>query len=227
MKKKLFLLASFALTLGFSANVQAHYLWLERDGIGPAKAFFGEYANDRYEKAGGLLDRFTNLRAFLSSPKELLAVDKRSAGFDIAAKGAGDLRAFDDSIAARPDSDRGGKTRTIYYAKAGRAETAAKLDFELVPTSANGKEFTLLLRGAPVAKTELTLFAPSKWAKILETDDNGRVTLPTPWAGRYVVEVVHYEKQAGGDGDGKYDRIRHIASLSFSEPSGMRWVEKR
>lgn len=210
-----------------AGNAQAHYLWLERDGNGAAKAYFGEYADDRHEKAGGLLDRFTNLRAFMTSPKDFLVVEKRSEGFDIAAKGAGDLRAFDDSIAARPDSERGGKTRTIYYAKAGRSETAAKLDFELVPTAANGKEFTLLLRGAPLAKTELTVFAPSKWGKTLSTDDKGRVTLPMPWAGRYVVEVVHFEDKPAGEGDAKYDRTRHITSLSFTEPNGMRWVEKR
>lgn len=207
-----------------AGNAQAHYLWLERDGNGPAKAYFGEYADDKHEKAGGLLDRFTNLRAFLVSPKDLVAVEKRSDGFDIAAKGSGDVRAFDDSIAIRPDADRGGKTRTIYYAKAGRSETVAKLDFELVPTTANGKEFTLMLRGAPVPKVELTVFAPSKWAKILETDDNGKVTMPMPWMGRYVVEVVHFESKPGGEGDGKYDRTRHISSVSFTEPKGMRWV---
>lgn len=220
-------LSIFAALICAAKPALSHYLWLERDGNGPAKAYFGEYANDRREKAGGLLDRFTNLRAFLSSSKEPLSVEKRSEGFDIAVKAAGDVRAFDDSIGARPDADRGGKTRTIYYARAGRAETQAKLDFELVPTSANGKEFTLLLRGAPLAKTELTLFAPSKWAKILETDDHGRVTLPLPWAGRYVAEIVHFEAKPSGEGDGKYDRVRHITSLSFSEPNGMRWVEKR
>ncbi|MBM4261295.1 MAG: DUF4198 domain-containing protein [Deltaproteobacteria bacterium] len=227
MKTDKLILAFAGLALSIATQAKAHYLWLERDGNGPAKAYFGEYADDRHEKAGGLLDRFTNLRAFLASPKDMLVVEKRSEGFDIAAKGAGDLRAFDDSIAARPDSERGGKTRTIYYAKAGRAETAAKLDFELVPAAANGKDFTLLLRGAPLAKTELTVFAPSKWGKTLSTDDKGRVTLPLPWAGRYVVEVVHFEDKPSGEGDGKYDRTRHITSISFTEPNGMRWVEKR
>ena len=36
-------------------QARAHYLWLERDGNGPGKAYFGEYADDRREKAGGLL----------------------------------------------------------------------------------------------------------------------------------------------------------------------------
>jgi hypothetical protein len=222
-----FRLAAIAFGVFITANAHAHYLWLERDGTGPAKAYFGEYADDLHEKAGGLLDRFKDPRPFLTSLNEPLPIEKRTDGFDIIAKGAGDLRLIDDSGVARPDAERGGKTRTIYYAKAGRSETAAKMDLELIPTTPNGKEFTLLMRSAPLAKSELTIFAPSKWGKTLTTDDKGRVTFPLPWAGRYVVEIVYFEDKPGGEGDGKYDRTRHISSVSFSEKAGMRWVEKR
>ena len=101
------------------------------------------------------------------------------------------------------------------------------MDLELIPTTPNGKEFTLLMRSAPLGKSELTIFAPSKWGKTLSTDEKGRVTFPLPWAGRYVVEIVYFEDKPGGEGDGKYDRTRHISSVSFSEKAGMRWVEKR
>jgi hypothetical protein len=221
------LVAVVAFGLLVSANAQAHYLWLERDGDGSAKAYFGEWVDDLHEKAGGLLDRFKNPRAFLTSANDRLPIEKRSDGFDIRAKGPGDLRMIDDSIAPRPDSEKGGQTRTIYYAKAGRSETMAKMDCELVPTVANGKEFTLHLRGVPLAKTEITVYAPSRWEKKLTTDDNGRVALPLPWAGRYVVEIVHFEEKPGGDGEGKFDRTRHISSVSFSEKAGMRWIERR
>ena len=108
MVHKILVAALIAVFLGLcAANSQAHYLWLERDGDGPARAFFGEYANDRYEKAGGLLDRFTNLQAFLASPKEMLNVEKRSDRFDVVAKGAGDLRAFDDTSRPAPIATAG------------------------------------------------------------------------------------------------------------------------
>ena len=227
MKTTKLLIAVVASGFLMTANAHAHYLWLERDGNGSAKAYFGEWVDDLHEKVGGLLDRFKNPRAFLTSANELLPIEKRNDGFDITAKGVGDLRMIDDSIAPRPDSEKGGKTRTIYYAKAGRLETLAKIDFELIPTTVNGKEFTLQLRGAPVAKTEVTVYAPSKWEKKLTTDDKGRVALPMPWAGRYVVEIVYFEEKPGGDGDGKFDRTRHISSLSFTERAGMRWSERR
>lgn len=216
-------LAAYCIGIG-AAN--AHYLWLERDGNGPAKAYFGEWENDLHEKTGGLLDRFRKPRAFLTLSAELLPIDKRNDGFDINVKGVGDLRMVDDSIAPRPDSEKGGKTKTIYYAKAGRSETAAKLDLELVPVKANANDLTLLLRGAPVAKIEITVYGPPKWEKKLTTDDQGRIAVPTPWAGRYVIEVIHFETKPGSDGDEKFDRTRHISTVSFLVDSGIAWPAK-
>jgi len=47
---------------------------------------------------------------------------------------------------------------------------------------------------------------------------------PTPWAGRYVLEVTH--EKAGGSGEEKFNRTRHISSLSFVQQNGMRWTGK-
>jgi hypothetical protein len=44
-----------------------------------------------------------------------------------------------------------------------------------------GNVFTLQLRGAPVAKTEVKVFGPPRWEKAFRTDDQGRVTIATPW----------------------------------------------
>jgi hypothetical protein len=122
----------------------------------------------------------------------------------------------------RDDSEKGGKTRTIYYAKAGRSETGAKLDLELVPTAANGNTLVLLFQGAPLAKTEVTLIGPPKWEKHLTTDEQGRVTLPTPWSGRHVLEVTYFDAKPGGSENDKFDHTRHITSLSFVQPAGSR-----
>ena len=126
----------------------------------------------------------------------------------------------------REDKEKGGATKTIYYAKAGRTETAAKLDLELVPTAANGNTFVLIFSGAPLPKAELTIIGPSKWEKPLVTDEQGRVTLPTPWAGRYVLEVTHFDEKTGGSGEEKFNRTRHISSLSFVQQNGIRWTAK-
>lgn len=77
-----------------------------------------------------------------------------------------------------------------------------------------------------LARAELTIIGPSKWEKPLTTDEQGRVTLPTPWSGRYVLEVTHFDDKAGGGGAEKFDRTRHISSLSFAQSEGMIWQEK-
>ena len=146
---------------------------------------------------------------------------------EIDVKGRGDVRFVDSSVPPREDKEKGGVTKTIYYAKVGRSETAAKLDLELVPTQVNGKTFVLLFFAAPLPKAELTIIGPSKWEKPLVTDDQGRITLPTPWAGRYVLEITYFDEKPGGSGEEKFSRTRHISSLSFVQPNGIRWSEKR
>jgi hypothetical protein len=77
--------------------------------------------------------------------------------------------------------DKGRITKTIYYAKAGRGETIAKLDLELVPTQASGKNLFCCF----LTRRSRRLSGRLSDRKPLVTDDRGRVTLPMPWAGRY------------------------------------------
>jgi hypothetical protein len=219
--------AAAIMILSLINTADAHYVWLERDGEGSAYAYFGEWVDDIREKAGGLLDRIKAPRAFLGASNTPLAIKRHEDKLEIVAKGKGDLRLVEDGIPPRDDSEKGGKTRTIYYAKAGRSETAAKLDLELVPTVAEGNTLTLLLYGVPLAKTEVTVIGPPKWEKHLTTDEQGRIAMPTPWSGRYVLEVTHFEAKAGGSENDKFDRIRHITSLSFIQRKGLSWSAKR
>jgi hypothetical protein len=215
------------LILALIDTAHAHFVWLERDGDGPARAYFGEWVDDIRENTGGLLDRFKAPRAFLGTSNDALPIKRNDNNLEINVKGRGDVRFVDSSVPPREDKEKGGVTKTIYYAKAGRSEAAAKLDLELVPTQANGKTFILLFFGAPLAKAELTIIGPSKWEKPLVTDDQGRITLPTPWAGRYVLEITYFDEKPGGSGEEKFSRTRHISSLSFVQSNGIRWSEKR
>jgi uncharacterized GH25 family protein len=215
------LIIGLILLLALSENAQAHFVWLERDGDGPARAYFGEWIDDIREKTGGLLDRFKAPRAFLGASNDPLPVKRNDNNLEIDVKGRGDVRFVDSSVPPREDKEKGGTTKTVYYAKHGRSETAAKLDLELVPTESNGKTFTLIFFGAPLPKAELTIIGPSKWEKPLTTDEQGRITLPMPWAGRYVLEVTHFDEKAGGSGEDKFSRTRHISSLSFVQQDGI------
>jgi hypothetical protein len=206
---------------------RAHYVWIERDGDGPARAYFGEWIDNIREKTGGLLDRIKAPRVFLGPSSDPLPVKRNENNLEIAAQKRGDVRLVDNSMAPREDKEKGGITKTIYYAKAGRAEAAGKLDFEIVPVKANDNTFIVLFAGSPLPKAEVTVAGPPKWEKRLTTDDQGRITVPTPWAGRYVLEVVHFDETLGGSGSEKFNRARHISSLSFVHQEGIRWNEKK
>src|SRR5687767_909330 len=95
---------------------EAHYVWLEHDGDGPARAYFGEWIDDIREKSGGLLDRIKAPRVFLGANNEPLPVKRNENNLEIAAQGRGDLRLVDNSMAPREDKEKGGTTKTIYYA---------------------------------------------------------------------------------------------------------------
>jgi hypothetical protein len=212
------------LTLAVSVGTaDAHQIWIERQPDGTTQAFFGEYLEELHEKAGGLLDRIPGPVAFLRDRAAPLKLERKEDHFAIAASGNGDVRLIEEGIAPYADKARGGKTKNIFHAKEGRTETAAALDIELVPAAAGSNDLVLMLRGAPVAKAEIAVGGPSLWSKSLHTDDAGRVRLETPWRGRYVVEVVRFEERQGGTGDGAYDRIRHVFTLSFVQDGGLEW----
>jgi len=220
--------SAFVLVASLAGGVaHAHYVWLERDGDGPVRAYYGEWIDDIREKTGGLLDRFKAPRVFLGASNEPLQVKRNENDLEVAAKGPSDVRFVENGIPPRDDKEKGGKTRTIYYAKHGRSETAAKLDLELVPTEPNGKTFVLMFFGKPLSKIELTMIGPPKWEKKLTTDDQGRVALPMPWAGRYVLEVMHFDEKTAGANEEKFRRTRHISSVSFAQEDGIQWTDKR
>jgi uncharacterized GH25 family protein len=223
---KTILLVVVLVTLFLVSSVRAHYVWLERDGDGPARAYLGEWVDDIREKTGGMLDRIKAPRVLLGANTESLPVKRNENNLEFQTKGRGDVRLVEDSMPPREDKEKGCITKTIYYAKAGRSETAAKLDLEFVPTAPNGNILVLMFRGAPLPKAEVTIVGPSKWQKPLVTNDKGQITLPTPWAGRYVLEVTHFDEKAGGDNE-KFDRMRHISSLSFVHRDGIRWSDKQ
>ncbi|WP_052389856.1 DUF4198 domain-containing protein [Belnapia moabensis] len=99
------------------------------------------------------------------------------------------------------------------------------MDLELVPVAPNANSFTLLLRGNPLPRAEVTVVAPPRWERRLHTDAEGRVTVATPWAGRYVMEAVHTEERAGGAGDAAYVKQRLVSTVSFVVTEGLHWVE--
>ena len=74
----------------------------------------------------------------------------------------------------------------------------------------------------PLPKAEVTVYGPPKWKRVLTTDDEGRVTISTPWAGRYIVEAIHMDDKP----DGVSVQEREVATLSFVMTKGIQWRAK-
>ncbi|MGE8611965.1 DUF4198 domain-containing protein [Achromobacter veterisilvae] len=201
-------LAAIAL-LGTAGAAQAHFVWLERSAEGPAKAYFGEWADDLREKRDGLLGKIMVSPVVTGADGKALKPSGEGADFiEFATAGKGDVRLrqpyqFKDTLVQ-------------YGAKAGREDTAAKLDLELVPAAAGANAFVLQFQGKPLPKTEVTVFGPPKWEKRFWSDENGRIEITTPWPGQYVLEAAHVEEKAG-EADGKsYAKIRYVSTLTFN-----------
>lgn len=201
-------LAAIAL-LGTAGAAQAHFVWLERSAEGPAKAYFGEWADDLREKRDGLLGKIMVSPVVTGVDGKALKASGEGADFiEFATAGKGDVRLrqpyqFKDTLVQ-------------YGAKAGREDTAAKLDLELVPAAAGANAFVLQFQGKPLPKTEVTVFGPPKWEKRFWSDENGRIEITTPWPGQYVLEAAHVEEKAG-EADGKsYAKIRYVSTLTFN-----------
>ena len=56
------LLPAIAAGLFWVGIAQAHFVWIERDSEGPARVYFGDWADDIREKTGGALTGSSHLR---------------------------------------------------------------------------------------------------------------------------------------------------------------------
>jgi hypothetical protein len=192
-----------------AAPLHAHFVWIERDAQGATAAYFGEWAADVRETQDGYLKLIASPKAFLADGKEL-AVTRADDRLNIAGPTAanGDIRFTDTYFGEKA------KSVTVYQAKLGRSETAAKFDLELVPVAPDSNSFTLLLHGASVPDADVTLFTSSGWNRTFKTDAAGKVTIETPWPGQAIIEVGHLEKKAGEQDGRAYESIRHVFTLT-------------
>ncbi len=159
-----------ALILCLPATAQAHEIWIERDGPGPACVYLGEPGEPM--PPGGDPE-FAKLKTprILAQPGAVLT---RRTGFLETNLPAGDVRAWDDTVFA-PWGPDGKKEGVVYYARAGRAEAEARLPFELAPVTANGSRFVLTRDGKPVPGATVALYAPDRSKTDLTTDKAGTI----------------------------------------------------
>ncbi len=200
-----------AILLFVPAAAQAHEIWIERDGNGPARIYLGEPGEPM--PPGGDPE-FAKLKAprVLTQPDAVLT---RRTGFIETKLPPGDVHAWDDSVFAPWGAD-GKKEGVVYYARAGRARAKAKLPFELAPTTASGSRFVLTRDGKPVAGNPVTLFGPDRVKTELTTDaagtiDTGAATRP----GRYLLVASKTEDGAISLPGGEAQKVYRITTTSY------------
>ncbi|AQR73647.1 DUF4198 domain-containing protein [Sphingomonas sp. LM7] len=198
-----------ALMLGVAGSAQAHEVWVERDGNGAVRIYLGE-PGDVLPEGGD--PEFKNLKA----PKLLggTAAQVRKAGYIETSAPAGDVRVWDDNVFAPWDSE-GKKEGVVYYARAGRSDTSAKLPFEIVPASANANRFTVIRDGKPVAGAKVVVVTPDKWSKTITTDAGGGLEIPVNEKGRYILAATVKDDAKATLPGGAVDAVHRITTITF------------
>ncbi|MCS3748482.1 DUF4198 domain-containing protein [Xanthomonas sp. 3793] len=210
---KSFLLSCLALA-SISLSAQAHEIWIERDGSGPVRIFFGEPAQETLDHGQDEIKRVVKPTVFGAAGKAG-ALTRGNDFLTAPLSGAGDAWLSDDSVFEPWKGEAGGFETVSYYARAGRSTPAAKLDLELVPTSANGSTLTVLYRNKPLPKAEVTVIDPQKWQKTLTSDAKGQVTLPALRAGRHILVVNNKEPVKREIAGKQVSMVHHISTLTF------------
>lgn len=211
MTMKTALLAT--MLLGFAATTQAHEIWIERDGSGPARIYLGEPA-EVLPAAGD--PEFGNLKAPRLVP-ESTAAQVRKAGYIEIAAPAGDVRAWDDNVFT-PWGPEGKKEAIIYYARAGRSEPRATMPLEIAPVSANADRFVVVRDGKPVAGHAVTVISPDKWSKTFVTDAAGVMTVPVKMPGRYLLSATQKDTGPAKVGNVSVAVLHRTATTTFIAP---------
>ncbi|RKS91050.1 DUF4198 domain-containing protein [Sphingosinicella microcystinivorans] len=212
---RILLAAIFAMS---GAQAQAHEIWIEKDSSGPARIYLGE---PDYPTPEGGDKEFHRLRApqvFQTNAKEVIPVVRRSDHLEANISGKGDIRLRDDDIFAPEMGEDGKYAARIYYAKAGRAEIAPKLDFEVVPLEPGGSTFQILFQGKPTPKEGVRIIRPDGWLKNIKSDQNAQFTVPTDISGRYLLFVDHNEAVNRQLDDKAVSKITHVTTLTFVQP---------
>lgn len=188
--------------LALAQNAAADYLWLQRDGA-QARVFAGEL-----HKPLAQLPALKDAKPVAPRGQAPL-VQAAANHFAFTPAESGDLR----FTATRAEADG---VLTYFQAKAGRAETQAVNDLELVPTEAGGNTFQLMFKGRPVAASQVNVETSEGWRRVLAPAKDGTVGFVPAFPGLYVLEVSARVNNGSVTLDGKkYNDVRHTATLSF------------
>ncbi len=212
-------LIGLALGCALALSAQAHQVWMEREGD-VIKAYFGHWSHDLIEEKGKAfdnvkLDKFLPEGSFKKSERL-----QNHVRFDLSKVGD---TAIIEAMPVRKSKLTNKATQYTFLAREGRREVKSLTILDLVPDKAGGDTFTVMFDGKPLPRVDVTLYAPHKWSKTFKSNDEGKITILTPWKGMYLAEVNHTDEDKGVMGDQEYDERVYIYTLVFKTEKGIDW----
>ncbi len=198
-----------------SAVASAHFIWLEQVD-GQTKLYFGEYEGGVREKTGGRLDTIAAPAAKTLDNKVLPVATKRAVDY-IAIESTGNQPVLAHELSMKvKDMTKYhyGIVKPMYYARTGADKPEAASSHALDIQPLGNSKVRINLNGKPLVKAKLKVMAPNQWLQELDADSSGEAVYSMPWAGLYVLEVIHLEPSAGNYQDDSYENIRHVSTLS-------------
>ena len=203
----------FISNLVISNLAQAHYLWLEKADTNTANLYFGEWHNNRIENSEKLT-KFSDAKLFNDDIESAPSLTLHETYFSTLINTKNDVLM---SLVTMPAKANRAKKifKTSYYAKIGRNETRAKLALELVPTNKHGDTFTLIFNGKPLLKNEVIVYGPPKWEKNYKTNNQGEITIETPWHGQYIIRTSHKVLTESGTSTLENPNQRYVFTNTF------------
>lgn len=203
------------LALSLSAPAAAHEIWVERAGEGVARIYLGEPDKPPLEGPDPEFRRLDDPLVFLDGPAAPLDPVRRADHLEVRLNGEGDVRLRDDGIFP-PWKAGDAMAGVVYYARAGRTETDAELDLEIVPVSPGADRFTVMFHGQPLPGAEVRVLAPGRWQQMVTADANGRIDIPVLGGGRYILAVTHEADEKATLFDTPVEMVQHVSTLTFN-----------
>lgn len=207
-----------------STHAAAHYLWLETNN-GQTKLFFGEAEMLLKEKSPGRLDEFQAPNAFakLKDGTSRPIALKRKENAILLSTEANDkgVYVFDESSPVKDLTQYGlGLAKSNYYAREGNTAPAGRdaLTLDIRPEANN--KFSVVYKGRPVKGAKVEVVAPNTWMQEHKTDEQGYVSINTPWKGQYVIHVLYIDKTPGSFDGKNYDSLRNHLTYTFKTTRG-------
>jgi len=222
-------------------SAKAHCIWIETPPAGTAgqrheaRIYYGEYVQGLHESLDGNFRDMKDLTVWLLVPgkqKVSLPLQEKGDHFEVYftpdQDGVYTLQLENTHIKLYDTRGSMGVLKPAFYATAtvevGHGATslaAVAIDNPVNVGSLPAKKYSVngtvtvaaSFNGKPIGKSTITVFSPAGWSKELTADEKGIASFTPEWKGRYIVEVIYFDKTPGTAADGApYQVTRNVAT---------------